>query len=261
MRFTFIHIVLVFISCQVLAQKEKLNLIDGNELYQKGNYADAEAKYLESLSEKPQYFEGSFNLGDALFRQDKYEEAARQFNYIAQNAEDKSLKAKAYHNLGNSMLKAEKLAESIDAYKNALKLNPNDEDTRYNLSYALKMQQQQQQQQQQQNQDQNQDQENKEDQENQDNQENQDQNQDQDQDNKENKENQDQKDNQQQNQDQQNQEDQNKQQQQTQQGEKISKEDAERMLEALQMQEKNTQDKLKKSRLKQGERIKIEKDW
>ena len=259
MKFTFIHIVLVFISCQVLAQKEKLNLISGNDLYQKGNYADAEVKYLESLSEKPQYFEGSFNLGDALFRQDKYEEAARQFNYIAQNAEDKSLRAKAYHNLGNSLLKAEKLVESIDAYKNSLKLNPNDEDTRYNLSYALKMQQQQQQQQQ--NQDQSQDQENKEDQENKDNQENKDQENNQDRDNKDNKESQDQKDNQQQNQDQQKQDDQNQQQQQPQQGDKISKEDAERMLEALQMQEKNTQDKLKKSRLKQGERIKIEKDW
>ena len=87
-----------------------------------------------------------------MYRQDKLEDAAKYYSGSAELIKDKEAKQNAYYNLGNSLLKGNKYEESVDAYKNALKLNPKDDQSRYNLSYALsKLRQQQQQQQQQKN--------------------------------------------------------------------------------------------------------------
>src|SRR5690606_23507068 len=110
-----------------------------NKLYEAQKFNEAEANYLKSLSKKEQSEEGIFNLGDAYYKQKKFNEAAQQFNNIATKTENKAVKAKAYHNLGNALLEAQKLEESIAAYKKSLMLNPKDEETRYNLAYALEM--------------------------------------------------------------------------------------------------------------------------
>ncbi|MBK8414246.1 MAG: tetratricopeptide repeat protein [Bacteroidetes bacterium] len=73
----------------------------------------------------------------------------QQYQQSIERTTDPKEKASSYHNLGNSMVKAQKYAESIDAYKKALKLNPADNDTRYNLAYAQAMLRKQQEQQQQ----------------------------------------------------------------------------------------------------------------
>lgn len=225
------------------SQEEKKYIIDGNKKYKDEKFEDAEKEYAKALEKNAVSFEGKFNQADALFKLKKYEEAAQQFNSLATEAEDKKLKAQAYHNLGNSLLQSEKLEECINAYKNALRNNPEDDETRYNLAYALKtlQQQEQQQQQQQQNQDKNQ--------ENQDKKESKDQKQ---QENKDKKE-QEQKDQQQ---------DQKKQDEQQQQPKpnELSKEDVERLLEAMQNEERNTQEKVKKRKVK-ATRVQIEKDW
>lgn len=80
-----------------------------------------------------------FNKGDALYQAEKYADAARAFRGLASGSEDPSLRAKAYHNLGNSHLKAGRLNKSIEAYKEALRLRPGDDDTRYNLALARKL--------------------------------------------------------------------------------------------------------------------------
>ena len=153
-------------------------------------------------------------------------------------------KAKIHYNVGNSLLKSQKLDESIEEYKESLKLNPNDQEVKYNLSYAINMKNNQQQDQQ--NQDQQQDQDKNEDQKND--------NQNQDQQDKE-QENKDQQQQQDQQQNEESKQDNTKQQQQEQ---KISKEEAERILEALKDNEKDLQKELRKIK---GKRVKTEKDW
>jgi Ca-activated chloride channel family protein len=219
-----------FLSFSLHAQSERNLVREGNKLYKEKKYSDAEVSYKKSLNAKKSSPTGQFNLGDAYYKQGKYDEAALQFQPLT---EDKNLskeqKSKAYHNLGNSLLQSKKYDESVNAYKNALKLNSKDNDTRYNLAYAQSMLQQQKQQQQQ---------------------------------NKDNKDKQDQKKDQQQqqqqNKDQQKKEQQKQEQKQAEQKQKISKEDAEKILQALNNDEKNTQKKFVK---KESTRVSIEKNW
>jgi len=199
----------------VFAQSERKFIREGNTSFENKKYSDAEVAYKKSLGKNQESYEGNFNLGDAYYKQGKYDEAAKQFDMLKLQKKDKNSNAAALHNLGNTLLQSQKYPESIEAYKEALKLNPKDEDTRYNLAYAQAMLKQQQQQQQQ-NQDKN----------------------------KEDK-----KDQQKKNQEQQKQQQQKK---------EISKEDAERILQALNNDEK---DKHKKKAKVASGRIRVDKDW
>jgi tetratricopeptide (TPR) repeat protein len=207
-----IYIILAFVLSLSIsfAQKDK-------EFIKKGN---------------SQYKDKKFNLGDALYKQEQYDKAAQEFANIANKKISEDITSSAYHNLGNSYLQQRKLEESINAYKNSLRINPDDKETKYNLEYAKKLLVQQQQQQQQNKNEKNQDKKN------------QDKNQQQqNQDNKDNKDNKD-KQNQQNQPNEQMQDD--KQQQQQAQEQKISEKDAERILQALNQEEKKLQEKLKK---------------
>ncbi|MFC1733150.1 tetratricopeptide repeat protein [candidate division KSB1 bacterium] len=215
------------------AQNEAKLARRGNKLYNEGKYNAAEIDYRKSLEKKSDYTKAQFNLGNAMYQQKNYEEASKVFEGLTQKSMDAVTTAKAYHNLGNSYLEQKKFKEGINAYKNSLKLNPNDVDTKYNLAYAQRMLNQQQQQQQNKDQDQNQE---------------------------------DKKDQEQQNQDQQQQEQQKEQQQKQEQQQnqqqkgQMSKEDAERMLEALKNDELKTIEKVNKKKTK-GVQVQIEKDW
>lgn len=211
----------VLSSLLSLAQQENKFIREGNKQYKENKFAEAEQNYLKAMEKNASNSISNFNLGNAFYKQEKHEEALQQFNTFANSSTDKEKQAKAYHNIGNTYLKTEKLEEAVKAYKQSLKLNPKDEDTRYNLAYALeklKQQQQQQNQNQQQNQ----------------------------QDKQEEKK-------EEQKQDQKNQE------QQQQQQNQMSKEEAKRMLEALQNEEKNTQEK--RDKRKEAVKVQIEKDW
>lgn len=206
---------------------------NGVDSYKKQQYADAEVNFKKGLKKSKESFELNYNLGDAYYKQQRYDEAIKSFQNSLSYTEDASLKSKALHNIGNSLLKSQKVKESVEAYKNSLKLNPGDKDTKYNLSYALSLlKNQQNQQQQQQNQ-------------NNQNQDKQDQNKN-DQQDKQQKQ-------QPKNQDQTAQQDNMKQAQ-----NKISKEEAERILEALKNNEKDLQKKLRK---KVGVPVTTDKDW
>ena len=246
----FIIVVLLVLQASFLfAQQEKKFIKKGNELYQQQNYKDAESSYRQSVGKKDKTVEGNFNLGDALYKQKKYAEAGAQFNKIASSSNNKEVLAKAYHNLGNSLLDSKKLEESIAAYKKSLLNNPQDDETRYNLAYAQKKLQQQKQQDKKNKDDKNKDKnKNDKDKKNQD-----DKNKDKDKkDQDKDKKNQDDKNKDQDKKDQQNGE--------QPQPNNVSKEDAERMLEALNNDEKQTQDKLKNKKLK-GAKVNITKDW
>jgi Ca-activated chloride channel family protein len=243
MKQLIIVLVILLAGTQLFAQQEKSYVKKGNDLYRQKKYKEAETDYRKAVEKKNQNIEGNFNLGDALYKQRQFKEAGDQFTKIAGENNNKILAARAYHNLGNSLLENKKLEESIDAYKKALINNPGDDETRYNLAYAQEKLKQQQKQ--------NKDNKDKQNKDNKDNK------------NKDNK-NQDKKDQDKKNQDQDKKnQDQNKKDQQKDQKpqpDKISKEDAERMLDALNNDEKQTQDKLKNKKL-QGAKVKISKDW
>ena len=215
----------VVISFPSVAQQERKFIREGNDLFDKQDFEKAEVEYRKALDTEVKSYEGAFNLGDALYKQKKFDEALQQFQSLAQNEKDKEKLGELYHNIGNTLLAMNKLDESIEAYKQSLRNRPNSQETKYNLEFARKQKQDQQ------NQDQNQQQ----------------QKQDQQEDKKD------------QNKDQQ----QNKEQQQPPQPQKkdneMSKENAEQLLNSVMQDEKDVQDKVKKQQVIQGGRL--EKDW
>ena len=227
------------------AQNERKFIRQGNKYFEEAmkdtshidtvQFNKAEIEYLKALEKKPDDSKWNFNRADALYKQKKFDESAEKFKEIADKTTNKVEKSRSLHNLGNSFLMKNKLDESIAAYKEALRNNPTDLETKYNLQYAMNMKKKQQEQQKK-NQDKNKDK-----------------NKDQD---KKDQDKQDQKKDQ--NKDKQN-KDQNKQQQQPQ--NKISKQDAEQMLQALENNEKKIQDKVKKIQAMKAESRKVEKDW
>ncbi len=243
------------------AQAERKYIRQGNKLYNNA-FADssavdsvklqeAEAKYRQALEKDPNNWDANYNLANALAKQNRIDEATRQYQALSSRTDvDKTKRAAAYHNLGNCLLQGNNLQGAIEAYKDALRNNPNDLETKYNLAWAQdKMRQQQNEQQQ--NQDQNK-QDQQQDQQNQDNQQQQNQQQDNQQDNQQQQNQDQQQDNQQQEQQQPQPQEQNEQQ--------MSKEDAMRILEALENDEKDVQDKVQKQKA-QPQRRRTQKDW
>jgi len=254
---------MLLLSLSAFAQNDRKVIRQGVKAYQDGDYSEAEVQFRKAGDLNQESFEAEFNTGTAMYGQEKFEETVKQYEGLVEQSEDPETLASVWHNIGNSYLEAGQYAPSIEAYKNSLRNNPTDSDTKYNLAYAkqkLEEQQQQEQNQDKENQDkENQDKENQDkenqDKENQDK-ENQDQkNQDQKNQDQENqdKENQDQKNQDQENQDQENQDQQA-------QPLQISKEDAERMLSAIQQQEKDVKEKVDKKKAAAA-KVKTEKDW
>jgi tetratricopeptide (TPR) repeat protein len=135
--------------CKIAAQEEKKLIRQGNDQYKDNKFAESEVSYRKAIDKNKLSKEAGFNLGDALYKQNKYDDAGKQFldNSSLMNSDSK--KSANLYNLGNSLIKNNKVQESIEAYKNSLKLNPGNKEAKYNLAYAqdlLKMQQQKQQQ-------------------------------------------------------------------------------------------------------------------
>jgi len=203
----------------------------GNKSYSKDDWGNAIAKY-EAAGQKGSLPAIDYNLGDALYKSGSYDKAAENF-LKALNGSDNPTKAKTLHNLGNTFLKNGKMQEAVTAYKNSLKLNPGDVQTKQNLEYALRQMQNQQKQ----------------------NQDNKDQ---QNQDKDKQKQNQ-----QKQQQDKQKQQDQQQQQQQQQnqqdKKDQMSEQNAKALLDAMKNDEKETQQKV--MRLKMAGRRPKAKNW
>ncbi|MFU8842738.1 MAG: tetratricopeptide repeat protein [Bacteroidales bacterium] len=229
---------IVLIHLSAYAQKENRFIRSGNDNFFGGNFKEAEVDYMKGLERSPESVKGQYNLGGALYKQENFEDAARLYGSVGTREIDANTRADAFYNLGNTFLKSQKLNEAIESYKNALRLNPHDEDARYNLEYARRLQQEQQDQQKD-----NQDQQDDQQQDQQDQQQNKD-------------EQQDQKD-----EEQPQQQDQQPQQQQPPQQQDISKQDAERMLEALKEDENKTLDKVRQQQMQRTRSKSVDKDW
>lgn len=229
-----LSLLLVASAVQVFAQQktDRDYLRSGNKLYNDSLFIKAEVDYRKALEINPKSTDAMFNLANALLMQQKAKEAMEQYESVSKIEKDKEKLAQIYHNMGVILQSSKQLPQCIEAYKESLRNNPKDDETRYNLALAQK--QLKDQQQNQQNQDQQQQQQQKQEEEKQDQ-------------NKDQQE-QEQKDQQQQNQ-----------QQQQQNKNEMSKENAQQLLNAVMQDEKNVQDKVKKQIQIQGK--KLEKDW
>jgi len=233
---------LLFMVCfagTLNAQADRKFIRQGNREYEKNKFSESELSYRRAADKNKASGDAVFNAGDALYKQKKYEDAAKQFIESQKMAEEKEKKSASMYNLGNSMVMANKLKESIEAYKNSLKLNPGNLETKYNLAYAQDMLKKQEEQQKQQQQQQNKD--------------NQDQKKDQEQQKQKDQEKKD-------NNKQEKQQEQQQQQQQQDQQQAISKEDAERLLNAIANDEKNVQEKVKLEKAAKA-RVRTTKNW
>lgn len=209
------------------AQTDRQYIRQGNKQFRSGDYPNAEVSYRKAIEKNPKNPQAVFNLGNALMAQKKDSAAVVQFENASKLETNPLRKAKSFHNMGVVCQSHKMYGEAIEAYKSALRLNPSDNETRYNL-ILCKHQQQKQQQNQQQNQQGNND-----------------------------KKKDDKKE--QQKQDQQK-DKQDEKEQQEQQKPQMSKENAEQLLNAAIQNEKQTQDKLKKAQ-QQPQRRSIQKNW
>ena len=226
----FILLMLLTVSAVAFGQKtDRDYLRSGNKLYRDSLFVKAEVDYRKALEVNPKSSAALYNLGNALLMQQKAQEAMEQYQAASRLEKDKSKLAQIYHNMGVILQSSKKLPECIEAYKESLRNNPHDNETRYNLALAQKQLKDQQ------NQNQDKQQEQKQDQKQDEQQQNKDQ---QDQDKKDKQQN-------------------NQQQQQNQ--NEMSKENAEQLLNAAMQDEKNVQDKVKKQIQIQGK--KLDKDW
>lgn len=228
-------VLLLLVAVSASAQKAERDFIrKGNRLFKDSVYVDAEVNYRKALEANPKSTVSMFNLGNTLAQQNKLQEAMEQYVGATKIEKDKSNLAQVYHNMGVIFQSQKDYAKAVEAYKESLRNNPKDDETRYNLALAQKLLKDQQQ--------------------------NQDQNQNQDQDKQDQQDQQKEQDKQDQNKDQQQNQDQ---QQQPSQPEKkdneMSKENAEQLLNSVMQDEKDVQDKVKKQQVLQGGRL--EKDW
>lgn len=217
------------------AQKaERSDIRKGNRQYESKKFTEAEIQYRKALEINPKSKEGSYNLGNALYRQNKPKEALEQYQNALNIQNDPKKKSQIFHNAGNVFMAGKEYDKAVSAYMNSLIINPGDNETRYNLALAQAMLKKQQQEQKK----------------------NKDDKKDQKDDQKEEKQEQQKQDDQEKKQNQN-----KKEQEQQQQQEQVSKEKARQLLDALSQDEKDTQEKVKKLQMQQSKSRKSDKDW
>merc|ERR1711974_454622 len=127
--------------------KRLTTIYEGNELIDSDDYISAEMEYRKAISEQPTTTAGTYNLGNSYYKKGQYDEALYRHTQAAENATSKAEKHKAYHNIGNILMQSKQCKEAVEAFKDALRNDPTDEETRYNLEIAKDCAEQQQDQQ------------------------------------------------------------------------------------------------------------------
>ena len=127
---------LLLSAVSVSAQNDEQIIRKGNRNYRRGNYTEAEAYYRKVLEEHPENVKALFNLGDALFGQKNYDAAIETFQKVVDMSADDKLRSNAAYNKGNCLLEQGKYYEAFGVYKDALAINPDNEDALYNLEYC-----------------------------------------------------------------------------------------------------------------------------
>ncbi len=123
-----------------LALEAKRFVAEGNDyLVNDKNFTAAEREYRKAIDKNPLYEEAKYNLGNAYYVTENYDEALQRFAQTGKTTDNKQIKHLAFHNQGNTFMRQKKYDKAIAAYKNALRNNPLDNETRYNLALAKKM--------------------------------------------------------------------------------------------------------------------------
>ncbi|MBS1669068.1 MAG: tetratricopeptide repeat protein [Bacteroidetes bacterium] len=137
-----------FCAKSLFAQKENVAIRKGNRLYKEQKLDESQKQYQQALQESPDNPAALYNLGNTQFRKNSFEDAVKSYDALLDHTDNNKIKQQGYYNKGVALAKEQKLEESIAAWKDALKLDPNDEDARENLQKALMEQKNKQQQQQ-----------------------------------------------------------------------------------------------------------------
>lgn len=243
MKRILVTLVLILSVTALFAQKERWQVRSGNKAYGKGDFQKAELEYRRALDKDSASLRAKYNLANAMYKNQNAEAALQMAGKMLSDStgiqpSEKDMPA-IFHNMGNYSLAQKKWSEAVESYKNSLRINPGDMETKSNLAYAQKMLK------------------NEQDKQNQQNQQNKDNKDNKDQDKKEDKK--DNKDNKQDNKDQN--QDPKQDQNQNQPPPKITPQAAQQMLQAIQNKENETQDKVKKEKAKLLQSQQKEKNW
>ena len=145
-KFTYILLLLPFwvfsqeeVKPTKIQLEEKQILRKGNDFYKEKNFIDAEVKYKKALQKNKNYETAYYNLANSIYKQNRYKEALPGYELVAKTTKDKVIKAQSFHNIGNALMKQKQYDKAILAFKNSLRLNPKDDETRYNLALAQKL--------------------------------------------------------------------------------------------------------------------------
>lgn len=228
LKYIFLCMMMVIGGLNMMAQSDRNLIRSGNRLFREQNYAKAEVEYRKAISKNPNNAQAVYNLGNALMAQQKDSAAIEQFTKAGKMETSPVRRAKSYHNIGTICQKTRLYSEAIGAYQEALRDNPNDNETRYNLALCKRLLK-------------NQPQQNKHNKNNKDK--NKDNKKDENKDKNKNKD-----------------KDKDKQNQQKQPKEQMSKDNAEQLLNAAMQEEKATQQRLKKA-MQQPKNRRLQKNW
>ena len=140
-RINFFYFIFSLNFCFVLSQTGEVtnHIFDGNEKADEEDYKEAEKSYRKAISLEPEKEVALFNLGNTHFKDKKYDEASQRFFQTQKFASSKQGKHRAFHNMGNVYMQKKEYQKAVEAYKNALRNNPKDEETRYNYALAKEL--------------------------------------------------------------------------------------------------------------------------
>jgi len=125
------------IPLRSIAQKENALIRSGNRYYKEKQMDQSQKAYQEAVRQAPNNPTANYNLGNTQFRKNNYADAAKSYDASIGNSADSAMREKGLYNKGVAMVKQQKLQESIDAWKDALKIDPSDVEARENLQKAL----------------------------------------------------------------------------------------------------------------------------
>ncbi|NHF58869.1 tetratricopeptide repeat protein [Flavobacteriaceae bacterium TP-CH-4] len=254
---------------QLNALKESKNLTwEGNKDLSENRFIEAEVDYRKAIAKSDKNPAAPFNLGNAYYNNATYSEAFGRFKQAGELASEKPDKHKAYHNMGNVFMKRKEYQKAVEAYKEALRNNPKDEETRYNLALAKEMLKKEQDKNDQNKEDENQKDKNDQKDKNEDQKENDDKQEQKDQDKEgeegdqqdENKEDNKEGDGDKKEEQKKQPEEGDKKEEQPRRPNQLSKQQIQNLLEAMQQEEKKVQEKIDAKKIK-GVKVKNEKDW
>ena len=142
--FSIVLLLTAWMTSQAQTVEEKQWIVNGNNFYLNKEFDKARAEYARVIAKSPNSIKANFNLGNTLYELKDYKGAIPHYARVAKASTDKSEKAGAFHNEGNAFMQLREYEKAMESYKNSLRNNPKDNETRYNFALAKKLHNEQQ---------------------------------------------------------------------------------------------------------------------